>query len=548
MGTYTGQSSMSNQSLADFCQTRKITVTLCATEANGSTAPYHSIMQSKHATRSHYPAWRIGIVVGFATTVVMWLIAFFLHLQGLTAEPWLTGVALILAQTGGSVLAGRYASRDRAAWKLGLATGLTTSVLNLLILGSVLTEPVRVQADQAVRPDAGIMVAGYLSIGVVIGIVGAMLGSRFLASDEKTDFEDSSHDRWVSRFAWVAAFAVVPVLFTGGLTTSNQAGLAVPDWPNTYATNMFLYPVASMTGGKLYEHTHRLFGSLAGVAALGLFLYTLTAWIGAKRADSDRSRFYGVATLLSFGAGLAVLVQGVIGGFRVVLADGSTDQESWSNAVEAMPEISRSLALTTDNTTSLGLAVVHGITGQVTFAFLCVIACVLSVRWARTAAFAGKADGLLRLAAPAFLVTAVLQLSLGSVTRHFQHTHALYSHIGFSVIVTGLAFFVAGRAVLRHGDSRPLPLLGRGVLGVVFLQFCLGWVALMVVVPHYDEALGTTPLTAERPASSVLVATMHQMTGAALLALGAMLAVWTYRLVAPGSARSSEQARVPVPA
>ncbi|XOV75370.1 MAG: hypothetical protein ACFHWZ_18550 [Phycisphaerales bacterium] len=240
-------------------------------------------MQSKHATRSHYPAWRIGIVVGFATTVVMWLIAFFLHLQGLTAEPWLTGVALILAQTGGSVLAGRYASRDRTAWKLGLATGLTTSVLNLLILGSVLTEPVRVQADQAVRPDAGIMVAGYLSIGVVIGIVGAMLGSRFLASDEKTDFEDSSHDRWVTRFAWVAAFAVVPVLFTGGLTTSNQAGLAVPDWPNTYATNMFLYPVASMTGGKLYEHTHRLFGSLAGVAALGLFLYTLTAWIGAKR-------------------------------------------------------------------------------------------------------------------------------------------------------------------------------------------------------------------------------------------------------------------------
>ena len=70
----------------------------------------------------------------------------------------------------------------------------------------------------------------------------------------------------------------------------------------------------------------------------------------------------------------------------------------------------------------------------------------------------------------------------------------------------------------------------------------------MVVVPHYDEALGTTPLTAERPASSVLVATMHQMTGAALLALGAMLAVWAYRLVAPGTAGSSEQAHAPVPA
>ncbi|MFU8829886.1 MAG: hypothetical protein ACNA8P_10710, partial [Phycisphaerales bacterium] len=328
-------------------------------------------MSETAAQPTPYPAWRIGIVVGFATAVVMWLIAFFLHLQGLTADARLTGIALILAQTGGCLLAGRYAGSSRSAWKLGLTTGLTTSLLNLLILGSVLTEPARTQADEALRPDAGLMVGGYLLLGAVIGIVGAIVGSRLLKR-ENSHQPDPSHDRWVSRFAWVAAFAVVPVLFTGGLTTSNQAGLAVPDWPNTYATNMFLYPVSSMTGGKLYEHTHRLFGSLAGVATLGLFIYSLTAWIGARRRSPERTRYYRLATLLALGAGFAVLVQGIIGGYRVTLADGASDEESWSAAIQTVdPEmITRSFALTTDNPESLRLAVVHGVTGQLTFALL----------------------------------------------------------------------------------------------------------------------------------------------------------------------------------
>ncbi len=55
-------------------------------------------------------------------------------------------------------------------------------------------------------------------------------------------------------------FAVVPVLFTGGLTTSNQAGLAVPDWPNTRHQHVSL-PRRVHDRRQFYEHTHRLFGS-----------------------------------------------------------------------------------------------------------------------------------------------------------------------------------------------------------------------------------------------------------------------------------------------
>jgi len=481
--------------------------------------------------RAAYPSWRIGIVIGFATAVAMWLIAFFLHLQGVTAHPRATGIALILCQVTGGLIAGRFAIGLRSAWSLGLTAGLSTSLLNLLILGSVLTEPARTRADEALRPDAGMMIGGYLALGAVVGILASVVGHRLL-KPARTTAPDPSHDPWITRFAWVAALAVVPVLFTGGLTTSNQAGLAVPDWPNTYATNMFLYPVSSMTGGKLYEHSHRLFGALAGFTVLGLFLFSLLACIREPRAAAGTRSLYARSTLFSLFAGLAVLSQGIIGGLRVTLADGSGDEDAWSSAIESMPEISRSLALTTDNEKSIGLAVVHGITGQLTFALLCVMACVLSWRWRSAAAGERRSDSLLRWSSAAFLIGAVLQLSLGSVVRHLQHFHAVYAHIGFAVIVTALAFFASARAIAKHADSKPLVPLGKSVLGVVCLQFALGWVALMFVVPHYDEHLGTTPLTAERPASSVLAATAHQMTGAALLALGAMLVVWAFRLTA----------------
>lgn len=472
-------------------------------------------------------------MVGFATAVAMWLIAFFLHLQGLTADPRTTGIALIACQIAGGMIAGRFATAARAAGVLGLSAGLTTSLLNLLILGSVLTEPARTRADEALRPDAGMMIGGYLLLGAVVGILASIAGHRLLKPAPPAA-SDSSHDPWITRFAWVAALSVIPVLFTGGLTTSNQAGLAVPDWPNTYATNMFLYPVSSMTGGKLYEHSHRLFGALAGITVLGMFFFSVSAWIGSlvfsrAAATRNRVRLYASATLLSLVAGLAVLAQAIIGGLRVTLADGADDEEAWSNAIESMPEISRSLALTTDNEKSIGLALVHGVTGQLTFALLCVMACVLSWRWRSAAPSDRRSDTLLRWSSAAFFLAAVLQLSLGSVVRHLQHFHAVYAHIGFAVIVTALAFFAAARAIARYKDRQPLAPLGKAMLGVVCLQFALGWVALMFVVPHYDEHLGTTPLTAERPASSVLAATSHQMTGAALLAIGAMLVVWAFR-------------------
>ena len=44
------------------------------------------------------------------------------------------------------------------------------------------------------------------------------------------------------RIALLTAIATFPLIFMGGLVTSHGAGMSVPDWPNSYGYNMFLFP------------------------------------------------------------------------------------------------------------------------------------------------------------------------------------------------------------------------------------------------------------------------------------------------------------------
>ena len=67
----------------------------------------------------------------------------------------------------------------------------------------------------------------------------------------------------------------------GGLVTSHQAGMSVPDWPNSYGYNMFLFPPRLWIGGILYEHTHRLMGSVVGLLSI---LLAIVAWKTERRA------------------------------------------------------------------------------------------------------------------------------------------------------------------------------------------------------------------------------------------------------------------------
>ncbi len=88
-----------------------------------------------------------------------------------------------------------------------------------------------------------------------------------------------AHHRWLHRFAVFTALATLALIGIGGLVTSHEAGMSVPDWPNSYGYNMFLFPPSKWVGGILYEHTHRLWASM-----VGLLVIALTRWLGGRQS------------------------------------------------------------------------------------------------------------------------------------------------------------------------------------------------------------------------------------------------------------------------
>src|SRR5229473_20663 len=108
------------------------------------------------------------------------------------------------------------------------------------------------------------------------------------------------------RFALFTACCTALLIFVGGLVTSTESGLSVPDWPTSYGWNMFTFPFSKWVGGIFYEHSHRMLASFVGFLTVILTLWT---WLGEKRA--------WVKWLTAAALG-AVILQGVLGGITVL--------------------------------------------------------------------------------------------------------------------------------------------------------------------------------------------------------------------------------------
>src|SRR4026209_1464924 len=91
----------------------------------------------------------------------------------------------------------------------------------------------------------------------------------------------SADNPWLALFALLTALSTLVLICIGGLVTSHEAGMAVPDWPNSFGYNMFLFPVSQWAGGILYEHSPRLVASIVGVLVVAL-----TRWLGGSRSRS----------------------------------------------------------------------------------------------------------------------------------------------------------------------------------------------------------------------------------------------------------------------
>ncbi|MCZ6625185.1 MAG: COX15/CtaA family protein [Deltaproteobacteria bacterium] len=288
----------------------------------------------------------------------------------------------------------------------------------------------------------------------------------------------------VHRFALLTALATFPLLFLGGLVTSKGAGLAVPDWPTTFGYNMFLYPWSKMVGGIFYEHSHRLVAS--GVGLLTMIL-ALLLWLHERRRWL---RWLGVAALA------LVIVQGVIGGLRVVLVEET-------------------------------LAIIHAGFAQAFFALMVGLVFFTSEEWRERPQKIQVPDAG-RMRRLCVLTTSMIYLQglFGAVLRYTGAR--LDAHLILAALVTLHVVILGVRLLKFHSDRpkllRPVVLLS----GLLILQLALGLGSYLGKFTSFGMALPSLAVVA--------LTTTHVVTGALMLVTSLVLTLRSYRLLTlPGS-------------
>ena len=111
---------------------------------------------------------------------------------------------------------------------------------------------------------------------------------------------------WHHRYVKLVTVCTVLLIAAGGMVTSTDSGLSVPDWPTTYGWNMFTFPISKWVGGIKYEHSHRLIASTVGF--LTIILAGWTWWVESRPWVRK----------LGFAALGAVILQGLLGGLTVI--------------------------------------------------------------------------------------------------------------------------------------------------------------------------------------------------------------------------------------
>jgi len=109
-------------------------------------------------------------------------------------------------------------------------------------------------------------------------------------------------NRGLNRFAIFVACATFFLIIAGALVTSNDAGLATPDWP---LSNGQVFP--KMVGNLFWEHGHRMVATTVGMLTIVLTIYIL---LKEKRPWVRKLGMFAL---------LAVIAQGLLGGLTVKL-------------------------------------------------------------------------------------------------------------------------------------------------------------------------------------------------------------------------------------
>jgi cytochrome c oxidase assembly protein subunit 15 len=292
------------------------------------------------------------------------------------------------------------------------------------------------------------------------------------------------------RWSILLAFCTLLLVVAGGMVTSRDAGLSVPDWPLSYGQLM-----PPMEGGILYEHGHRMIATTVG-------MLTIVSMIWLLKAEKRRwLRILGVIALT------AVIVQGVLGGLTVIYL-----LPWWISSA-------------------------HASMAQLFFSTTVAIAIFTSDWWLRGPQIIEENPNYriraLSLAAP---VCVLGQLFLGAAARH-KAIGSIY-HICGSPIVTGVVLWVALRILLHYASNRELRTASVVMVCITFCQVFLGIAAYMTRIA-YADAVQPMPLM-------VTFTVLHVAVGALTLAASVTLAILVRHNVAPAALEFREAGHVAV--
>jgi len=329
------------------------------------------------------------------------------------------------------------------------------------------------------------------------------------------------------------------LLLAGGLVTTYRVGMAVNDWPTTFGYSMLSYPLDEMleNTGVTQEHSHRLLGTLVGLltllamgvsaalggraakgwtlAAVGLEVGLVVCVVSTKTVSGPLQlalfgsvlvalglacRAPGERTLrgAAIGAHLAVVLQGLLGGTRVL-----------------------------EN--SQQLAFLHGTCAQLVFVIVVIFWLVSGSAWRTAPSVPSQSrNGLSLLASAAILVT-FTQVVLGAWLRHTGGVLPLFLHIVCALLATAaiaMLWIALGRSLSLLPNPRPVVAVRRWLLSALILQWLLGLGALAAILILSGGFEGAVT------AAEGITATAHVGNGALLLSGTVVALLWSRRLLA----------------
>src|SRR5215207_165337 len=176
----------------------------------------------------------------------------------------------------------------------------------------------------------------------------------------------------LNRFAILVACATFFLIIAGALVTSNDAGLATPDWP---LSNGEFFP--NMVGNLFWEHGHRMVATTVGILTIVLAVYI--------RLKEKREWVWKLGLFALIG----VCAQGVLG------------------------------AITVKYMLPLGVSTAHATLAQLFFCTTVSLAVFTSRSWIEARPLPEeKGSSPLRYLCTAATATIFLQLIIGATLRH----------------------------------------------------------------------------------------------------------------------------------